>query len=560
MKRLSLLALGLFFVLAHVLVLPPDGWITGDQGSKFLQTRAFARQGPLNPGIDVLSHDVDPEYRQQEPKLDYRKGRLVSEFLWLLPLTTAPFYALLGLRGLYVIPALSVLTIFVAAAALGRRMGQGRGLLTAWLVVLVTPSLLYGLELWEHAPAAAATVVAAVLLAPDEAGRSTRSRVALSGAAIAVGALFREEVIAAIPAFLLARAVAQTGYSLRAFIEDGLMVALGAGVVFLAAVPMNLLIYGAPLPMHMTQDAWEVVKTTPYVQMRWDIVHNLFLPQRWTVAFLAALVAGVLAGALERWRSGTLPLAHAAVLVLLAIGVGSPLWRLAHGLSVQNAFEVMSAAHTWPFALALLYLPWVAGHGNIRMTRYLLVGGLLLIGIITLLVPMDGGAQWSPRFYLGAAPVLAVVAVSALAPTSPPSIAIMTAGILFASALMQLQGLLWVREAKSNSARLTHAIAGNVRPEEVIITDVYWLPELTATLAPDRRMLLASTYLDIPATVATTRLRGRPHVVIVNSYPLTGYRPPDAFDPPIVPCHLARTRQMPLAFGLVMTHYSCPGE
>ena len=108
--------LTLFFAGMQLFVLPPRGWVTGDQGSKFLQTRAFAANGPFDPGIDVLSRDLDPDYRYQEPKMKNRRGRLVSEFLWLLPLIAAPFYLIFGLRGLYVVPAVAVIVIAMAAA------------------------------------------------------------------------------------------------------------------------------------------------------------------------------------------------------------------------------------------------------------------------------------------------------------------------------------------------------------------------------------------------------------------------------------------------------------
>ena len=94
--RASALLIAAFCAAMQWLVLPPDGFVTGDQGSKFLQARAFADQGPLNPSIEVMSRDIDPEYRRQEPKLKNRRGRLVSEFLWLLPLLTAPFFACSG--------------------------------------------------------------------------------------------------------------------------------------------------------------------------------------------------------------------------------------------------------------------------------------------------------------------------------------------------------------------------------------------------------------------------------------------------------------------------------
>jgi len=118
-----MLLIAAFFV-AMQLALPSDGFVTGDQGSKFVQARAFADHGPLNPSIDVLARDIDPEYRRQEPNLKNRRGRLVSEFLWLLPLLTAPFLWLVGQHGLYIVPA--------------------------WIVILVTPLAAYGLELWDR--------------------------------------------------------------------------------------------------------------------------------------------------------------------------------------------------------------------------------------------------------------------------------------------------------------------------------------------------------------------------------------------------------------------------
>ena len=45
----SVVLIALFFAAMQILVLPPDGFVTGDQGLKFLQTRAFAANGPLNP-------------------------------------------------------------------------------------------------------------------------------------------------------------------------------------------------------------------------------------------------------------------------------------------------------------------------------------------------------------------------------------------------------------------------------------------------------------------------------------------------------------------------------
>lgn len=557
----SVALLGLFFVIMQTRILPPDGWITGDQGSKFLQTRAFALNGPFHPGIEVLAHDVDPDYRQQEPKLDNRGGLLVSEFLWLLPLITAPFYAALGLHGLYVIPALSVLVIFVAAAALGRRMGDARGLITAWIAVAATPVLFYGVELWEHAPAAACVIVAAVLLAPEDRPTS-RSRLFGAGAAVAIGSLFREEVVATIPALLFARALLP-GPAIARLLRDGLLVGAGAAAVFLAAVPMNLVMYGSPLPTHITQDAWDVVKTTPYVAMRGDIVRSLLLPQRRLPVFLAAVVVGLMGAAGRRWSEHAVWLVHGAVLLLLALLVGAPLLRIVLRLPQGPAYVISSAAHTWPFALALFYVPWITRDDNRQMTRFLLVGAVSMIAIITLIVPMDGGGQWSPRFYLAAAPLLAVVTASAFRPIVARTSIIRTAiasAVVMGSVAMQAHGLQFAWQAKTGMSRLTALVADNTTPQDVLISNLFWFPEVTSTLAHTRRMLFTQSYFDIPATVAVTRQRGYRHVTIVGAPTLANYQPPDAFDPPIVPCHLERKRVVPLPFNLTLNEYRCPGE
>src|SRR5215831_18645339 len=118
-RAASAVLIGLFFAVAQMAFFPADGFMTGDQGSKYLQTRAFAEQGPFNPAIDVRSRDIDPGYRYAEPKLKNRGGRLVSEFMWLLPLLSAPFLALFGMRGLYAVPALSAIVVFLCAARLG---------------------------------------------------------------------------------------------------------------------------------------------------------------------------------------------------------------------------------------------------------------------------------------------------------------------------------------------------------------------------------------------------------------------------------------------------------
>ena len=556
-------------------MLPPDGFVTGDQGSKFLQARAFADNGALDPGIDVRARDIDPAYRYQEPKLKNRRGRLVSEFLWLLPLTTAPILALVGLRGLYVVPAMATLVIFVAAAALGRRLGEGRGTRTGWIAVAATPVIVYGLELWEHAPAAACVMIAAVWLAPAAQPpsirpefKSTWRRSAAAGAAVALGTLFREEVVMALPALLIARGVSAPRERMRDRVVTGAAAGVGAAAIFVAAVPVNLMIYGAPLPMHMTQDAWNVAISTPYLQVRRDVVVDLLLPYGWTAVFVIAAAAGIAAASMRMGarRAGSLAgdgtllvIVHAAVIVMLIVGVAAPIWRLAHGIRPHDAYRVTSVAHTWPFALALLYWPWTRADDGGAMARYLLAAALLLFAGAALVIPTSGGSQWSPRFLLAVAPLLAVVAAAiAVAPTrGRPAIAWMARAVIVGSILMQVTGVLYVQRTKARHARITHALAERTTANEVVVSDVFWVPQIAATLAPERRVLFAWTPADVASIAALAAAHGMDRLALVTAPESTGYDPPDML-PEVGSCRFTRRERVSLGeLGLMLHRYAC---
>jgi hypothetical protein len=571
--------IGIFFVVMQLFVLPPDGFMTGDQGSKYLQTRAFAEHGPLDPSIDIRARDIDPTYAHQEPKLKNRRGRLVSEFMWLMPLLGAPFVALLGLRGLYVVPAISALVVFFCAARLARRPGDPDGAVTALIVLLVTPIAFYGLELWEHAPAAACVMMIAVLLADGrpQSLATRRARFFAAGAVAIAAFLFREEAAVALPALLIGRALTQDSDRLRDLVTAGLWCGVGVIAGLVASAPMNLMMYGAPLPMHMTQDAWEYAKHVSYLQVRHDIVTQLFMPAEYPWVYAAALVAGVTASiaasrpprlktgpsANGTWPSA-LVIVHASVLVMLGIAVALPLWRLASGAALHEAYTGTSAAHTWAFVPALLYLPWLGSREHTPHARYLLVSAVLALVFTSLVVPSTAGAQWSPRFYLQIAPLLAIpaaeIATQAPGGESHGAARWGVRGALIASAIMLATGLTFLDVAKTRFAAVTHGLARLTSDGEIIISDVFWLPEVTATLAPTRRFLFSWGPAE-PDLAALGVRAGFERFTVVTYAALTHHPAPDTITVPGAACEFVRGRQYGLEIrGLVLSRYSCDGQ
>ena len=88
----------------------------------------------------------------------------------LFPLVSAPLLAVFGVRGVYILPAAGFLLALAACAALAVSLDKRRGRAVPIAVcALATPLVFYGLEFWEHAPAAGLAALATVLLVKSAA-------------------------------------------------------------------------------------------------------------------------------------------------------------------------------------------------------------------------------------------------------------------------------------------------------------------------------------------------------------------------------------------------------
>jgi hypothetical protein len=225
-----------------------------------------------------------------------------------------------------------------------------------------------------------------------------------------------------------------------------------------------------------------------------------------------------------------------------------PLWRMVVIGGPGDAYRITSAAHTWIFAIALLYWPWVRDAIDRRAARFLLLSGLLIIAMTFLIVPTDGGSQWSPRFFLAAAPLLAIVGGAAIFRVP------MTAFILVASLAMQATGAGWVKHSKTVHAQLTAWVEARTAPGDVLISDVYWFPELTATLAPTRRQLFSWRPGEMPDMAQLVVGAGFQRFRLVTSPHLTGFDPPAVLDLHGTSCPLVASVTHT---SLLVSEYSC---
>ena len=166
-----MLAAGLIFLLGQLSQVREDVYFTGDNGVKMLLVEQFAA-GVFR--VDVSLTDVSWVKtlwdRGLYPLGDFAylvDGKRHIVFPYVFPLLTAPFYALLGFPGLYVLPAVAVLITWLSCDGVLRRVSVGNGWRSLFLASLIfaTPLTHYGVMFWEHALAVALAVALAMFFA-----------------------------------------------------------------------------------------------------------------------------------------------------------------------------------------------------------------------------------------------------------------------------------------------------------------------------------------------------------------------------------------------------------
>jgi hypothetical protein len=442
--------------------LPAHTFYAGDSGVKLIATRQ-AVASPSRPFEIPL------------PQIGGRPVPYVEHFFLvhgdhshavtpeLFPVLTAPWVALAGMRGAYLLPALGALLAFGATAwlalLLDRRRSAGAVML---MLFLGTPLFFYGLELWEHAPAAGVAALATALfvraLENDTPGAVAARRF---GPTFGAGVCFGVAVLLRPEALWFAVAVFATAKLLRSR-PPAAHIAVAAAGLATALVPLTLYTlqhFGHPIPPHVTGNP--------------------------------GLVAG-------DWGSMRPTLADT--------------WLIAEGKS--NFWRVAPA-----ILLAFVWRPTSRVRTGARRGRpFLLVTAALTIALVMLTAPNDGGAQWGPRYLLLAYLPLSILATDTITYVVRLVVAIRRArhsGLKFgrfgatlvftaavAAAVASLGvGSLWLQRAayrelrgsKLTYARLVDFVEHHAPPGRAVVTDLWWVDQVAASLADSRRFFSVTT-------------------------------------------------------------------
>jgi hypothetical protein len=457
----------LLLIIAATLValargLPADAFYAGDSGVKLIATRHAVDQPlrPLQIPLPEIAGQPAPFVEHFFIVHDQHSHAVTPE---LFPVLSAPFVALFGLRGAYVLPALGLLLTLAATAWLASLLDSRRSQMAVILAVFLgTPLLFYGLELWEHTLAAGVAALATGVFL-KAVGRTRAAPSGLPGEsrvhAVGAGLLFGVAVLLRPEALWFAVAVLACSPLLRSRPSATCIAAVAAGMAaaLLPLLSYTLVHFGHPVPPH--------------------------------IAGNPGLVSG-------DWAS----MRQSVTLAWFVSRGPSNFWRIAPAILL--AFVWRPTSH--------------AGAGARRGRPFLLAVAVLTVALVVLVAPNDGGAQWGPRYLLLAYLPLAILATDTLTYVVrlvgalrrgrmgarlgrtgaqlvfTAAVAAAVASLFIGSAWLQRAAYKELRGAKQTYARLVEFVQSETAAGRAVVTDLWWVDQIAASLAQSRRFFFAS--------------------------------------------------------------------
>ena len=494
----------------------PSGpvWIT-DNGNKYMILRNLAEHG--TPAMENPAAELDPENRFfPDGGFHFQRhgGKIFSVYPEFFSILALPGYLLAGDAGLLLIPiagTLAMLALFLALLD-PLRLTTRIEALFAVLLLCGTPFLFYSGTFWEM------TVSAVFPLAALLAAR--RKKLFLAGIWLGLGLWLREEFYL----IALVSGAAALVFLPRQWRRN---IPFGAGFL-LCAVPLwlwNLHSYGHILGLHGALYYTHNAETTQTLaQQIAGVFDGYFIyllqfnsgnPEMVWYYYLLLLPMVLLpaAGAFDSRRLQCAAAAAAVVswAVLLALYCGNPEPAAAAGLTV--GFITASPL------LAGFFLKWrdLLTRGPYQIRLLTLAALLYCVVLPPVLTRSDIGIIWGPRHYLPVYPLLFLLSFLGFARLGWLSHRrrLLLAAIPAAALVLQLIGMRCLFGVSADAAAAERAVAAS--RTETIVSDVFFLPEMTPRLFFEKRWLFVKNDADLEAVPELLRARGVHEFTLVLS-------------------------------------------
>ncbi|MCX7620286.1 MAG: hypothetical protein N2037_05500 [Acidimicrobiales bacterium] len=393
--------LGIYLVLS--LAYDPRGSLGTDTGGKVATVKVMSERADFDPDVGYWARDLDPDGRFHGLIFTTRYGdRYIQVTTLPMVLAARPLWDLGGYRAALALPMIGGVLAAGGARALARRLGDGDGFLTFWVVGLGSPVAVYSLDLWEHTLGLALCTWGVVALF-DVAHRSGAIwKTGLAGAAFGWAFSMRTEAAIYGAATLVVTLVAMR--SRRPLRDLAAMLLLWSGGV-LATVGANLLleltVLGEVLrTARAANTASDALDQLPIrLQEALITVAGVFPSADPAALMLGAIFAGCLVAAACLASRG-----HTrSAVVVAASAVGLYLLRLFEGLGF-----VPGLLPTTPLAALGLAIGW-----NKNPIRFVLCCAVAPMPLV-FATQYTGGAlpQWGGRYLLVSGLLLTVVGLA----------------------------------------------------------------------------------------------------------------------------------------------------
>lgn len=487
-------AVALFQTFLVLAVLNPRTFFSGDAGVKYLQAvnlvQARWRQLSIRTPAAQLDHDdrfpalAGSQFYRRSPDAPF-----YGTYAELFSVPVSLSLALLGTRGMYLVPILASVGAMLLAYRLSLRTAPHAAWLASLLVGACSPMLFYSVDLWEHTLAVLLSTAGVLLLVAGTA-EPTRWRFAAAGLTLGAGIAVREELYGFVPASLVALAWVERRWRVPA--------AVAAGAAGLAAlVPHWVLKWmetGRPARLAVLR-LIQAVEPAAAGPPMWS-AGALLVPLE--VAWLLPIAAAVM---MRCWLPRAAPRWRVALLVGLAVTTAA--WASGDALLLGwQWLRPYALVQAFPVVLFLLFLPDAPSPAR-REVGQLLAMAAVYTAAVCIAAPFGvrtaplGGAQWGPRFLMPLYPLLAVGIVCAFEQRAAWASAAWASRLLagafavlaLASVAVQVQGIRELRRAKSDYERLVAATEA-LDAQAVVATDLWWFPTATAAVLYERQTVL----------------------------------------------------------------------
>ena len=481
-------------LLAVLCLIQPDNafWIT-DGGNKFIITENLLARNSSE--IRYPAADLDPEARFF-PYADFHFRKTAdgirSFYPVYYPWLAAPARRLGGNAALLLLSAAAGLGCAWLAGRIARQLGfrPAVRLLTIPAVLFTTPLLFYSLVFWEHA-LAVCLATGGISLWLDEKPSRVSWRTIAAGALMGLSCVLREEGYVLLAAWGLAGLCCRAGiYRLAAWgaAAVAILLPLWIGQLFETGhILGNHALGYAALAKHGGTGGRILEKLSNLYVFLFQFDAGAPGAGRGNYLFILPAVAAVATGLRNGVRR--FPRLNRFLQVTAIAGIAWLTWQL-----YRNPDPVINTLFTQGLfpgvpLLILLASSWPLPAAGDRRVKFLLTAaGFYLLILTPLLNQGVPGVLWGPRHFLILLPLLTPLALAGgLLPaeqTSEPAQRRLSYGILTATLLVgaaiQLQGVRTIMIKKEASGAIAAALLK--QPAEVIVSDVFWLPEDCAAI------------------------------------------------------------------------------